>query len=313
MKDLGNISQHDILRVYSIKPEVLINWFITMKCNYDCWYCDSHDNTLKKDRFKSLIEYTEAIKYLGNKYKNEVRFTLTGGEPFLYKDWNYLINATEGFGYKMDIITNLSIPLSTLKSKFNEVLINNPCIKVSVHPQYALPYEILEKINYLHENKYLQVVKILQDIKLPKLTDEFIELFSKYNFPLQIVPLDNQTQTSVTIANKLLEKPDINRISKEHKSLRIQLKNEVEIEVSPLDLIYNNLVNFKGMKCAIGQDYLYIDYKGDAYPSACTLHLPETKLGNIYEQTINQLPKTKITCPFTACMCGMDLMIEKTK
>jgi len=102
-------------------------------------------------------------------------------------------------------------------------------------------------------------------------------------------------------------------VSKEYKSLIVELRNGSKMEVSPLDLIYNNLVDFEGMKCAIGQKYLYIDYRGDAYPSACTLKLPETKLGNIYDKTLKQFPNNKITCPFTACMCGMDLMIEKSK
>ena len=50
--------------------QVEVEWMITQRCNYECSYCASYDNT-SAFMFKTLEEYTTAFKYLSNYFGNK--------------------------------------------------------------------------------------------------------------------------------------------------------------------------------------------------------------------------------------------------
>ena len=64
------------------------------------------------------------------------------------------------------------------------------------------------------------------------------------------------------------------------------------------------------MQCAVGKYRLHINPNGDVYPSACLLNYRRAKMGNIYKKNIRKVNKA-ITCPFSSCLCGPDIRIEK--
>ena len=64
------------------------------------------------------------------------------------------------------------------------------------------------------------------------------------------------------------------------------------------------------MQCAVGKYRLHINPNGDVYPSACLANYRRAKMGNIYKKNIRKVNKA-ITCPFSSCLCGPDIRIEK--
>ena len=75
-------------------------------------------------------------------------------------------------------------------------------------------------------------------------------------------------------------------------------------------VIRDKYSNFKGMKCAVGFTRLHIKPNGDVYPSACLLNYGRARMGNVYKKNIIK-PKSYITCPFSECLCGPDIRVEK--
>jgi len=67
--------------------QVEVEWMITQRCNYECTYCASYNNS-GDFMFKSLEEYITAFKYLSNHFGNKtIKLSFLGGEPMLYKQW----------------------------------------------------------------------------------------------------------------------------------------------------------------------------------------------------------------------------------
>lgn len=106
---------------------MLVEWEITLKCNYKCYYCTNLDKRLKpvleKDEIRSFI------KMLGEKYPG-VEIFVFGGEPFIHPHIGYIIECFNEFDIPFVIQTNFS-------KKSTEVIrtIQHPFkINISIHP-----------------------------------------------------------------------------------------------------------------------------------------------------------------------------------
>ena len=116
---------------------------LTMRCNLNCSFClnsFSSDHFNRKD-FKEIKG--EEWVYGLNKIKSrlEVPVTFSGGEPFLHKDFIYILkNLKEDI--KIDILTNLhwgEKGIEKFISEINPKRINRdspyPAIRASYHPE----------------------------------------------------------------------------------------------------------------------------------------------------------------------------------
>lgn len=300
--------QNSLKALISHKPTINLWWMITMRCNYRCWYCASYDNNLPNDKFKSWDEYVSALYYLRSLWNEEERIilTLTGGEPLLFRNWDVLIG-TEIPNFKVNILTNLSIPFKTLKQKTQRIKGDNDII-VSYHASFSNYKDILPKLLYLKSKNMLQAVKVLNDTKYKDKVNAAYELFSEHDLPIIFTYLDNQVDENRVIGSNI----SINNSKKTtvgRKYLELVFENTSIVENS--DYVYRHeLNNFKGMLCNMGQRNLYFDYLGNAYPAACMLNFPKTRMGNMFERNIQLYTKPK-TCPFSLCACGSDFDFSK--
>ena len=104
----------------------------------------------------------------------------------------------------------------------------------------------------------------------------------------------------------MLSRRFINKQTDKHMKIQIEGKT-----INPsIQVIRDKYSNFKGMKCAVGFTRLHIRPNGDVYPSACLLNYRGAIMGNIYKKNIVK-PKSYLTCPFTECLCGPDIRVEK--
>jgi len=291
--------------------QIEVEWMITQRCNYECTYCASYNNS-GNFMFKSLEEYITAFKYLSNHFGNKtIKLSFLGGEPMLYKQWPELVNYISELNYLPKITTNLSIPVKSYINKLNKNL--GKFIVASWHPEYATN-EFMNNVQLLNDNNFIrsvsvsapqeywnEAIEVLKTLKL-KYGEKFVHL----------TRIKDENSQGLSITDKLID-----YTSEQEKYFTFHRDYPVEIKVTDITnktTIYNKIdahnINFKGMNCAVGKDSIHITPNGDVYPSACLLNYRKARMGNIYRQDIIK-PTSSIRCPFVACYCGPDQRIEK--
>lgn len=297
------------------KWDVEITWDLTMRCNYSCRYCESYNNDIPHN-LKDLETYKNSIKYLKKFFGNKkTRIEFLGGEPTLFKDWAKLLEFCEQEGFIYEITTNLSMKMKTLKNKLKDKNISK-CINVSWHPSFVPDEEkMIGKINFLYEKGILSGVSILADTEY---WDKVLSALKKLEHLKSLITV---SQIYDEGSGMLSITKDPWKMSEEQKEVMHSYNQSSESSFNTLIngvsfargkkyLEENNLLNFKGMYCAIGQKRITILPNGNVYPSACLTNYPKACIGNIYRQDILKVKKP-IKCPFNICRCGPDVRIEK--
>ncbi|MEK7202871.1 MAG: radical SAM protein [Patescibacteria group bacterium] len=110
-----------------------ITFELTHKCNCRCemcrfWIPESTKADYKELNFTKIIEIINKIKYYYDKKKNNLILGLTGGEPFLKKDFIKIINFLSKKRIKYDIVTNFSVPTKEVLDSFAKY----PPIKLNI-------------------------------------------------------------------------------------------------------------------------------------------------------------------------------------
>ncbi len=87
--------------MYEIKNAV---WEITLSCNINCLHCGSNADINQRPKELSTGEAFALIEQLAE--LNCKRIVLSGGEPFMRKDWSALAQRIISFGIKCNMISN---------------------------------------------------------------------------------------------------------------------------------------------------------------------------------------------------------------
>lgn len=123
-----------------------ISAFLTMRCNLNCSFClNAFDKSFNRGRFEEIsgeqwVDSLNKIESLKN-----IPLTFSGGEPFLHKDFIYIINNLKQ-ELDIDVLTNLYPNSKAHKNKLEQFLNEvNPSrikrnapyasIRVSYHPE----------------------------------------------------------------------------------------------------------------------------------------------------------------------------------
>ncbi len=119
-----------------------ISSFLTMRCNLNCSFClNAFDKSFNREKFKEISGrgLVEALNRI--EPPKDVPITFNGGEPFLHKDFIYIINNLKP-ELGIDILTNLYFDRKRLKKFISEVNPNRikrdspyASIRVSYHPK----------------------------------------------------------------------------------------------------------------------------------------------------------------------------------
>lgn len=91
---------------------------LTQSCNFACTYCvpDSKPSNVKNSKALNSRQLFTLVKKIHNTNPLEV-VRLTGGEPLLFKDLPYLIEAISGLGIEVKLTTNALL----LKRRLHEL------------------------------------------------------------------------------------------------------------------------------------------------------------------------------------------------
>jgi len=116
----------------------LVEWEVTLKCNYHCKYCTNLDKTIRPVLDKDTIR--EFIKGLGEKYPG-VEIFVFGGEPFIHPYIDHIIKCFNEFRVPFVIQTNFSKHSTEVMKTITEPF----SINISIHPT-ELELEELEEL-----------------------------------------------------------------------------------------------------------------------------------------------------------------------
>jgi len=104
-----------------------VEWEITLKCNYSCFYCTNLDQTLNVVMDKDIIR--AFIKDLGETYPG-VEIFVFGGEPFIHPHIEFIIECFNEFSVPFVIQTNFSKKSVAVMKRITEKF----TIQISIHP-----------------------------------------------------------------------------------------------------------------------------------------------------------------------------------
>ena len=105
----------------------MVEWEVTLKCNYSCVYCTNLDPSIKPVLDKRRIR--DFIQMLGKTYPG-VEIFVFGGEPFIHPYIDYIIQMFNKYDVPFVIQTNLSKKSIHVMKKIKEPFI----VQVSIHP-----------------------------------------------------------------------------------------------------------------------------------------------------------------------------------
>lgn len=116
--------------------QLLVEWEITLKCNYNCSYCCSvntrpteHRPNAASPPILDKARIREFIEMLGTKYPG-VEIFVFGGEPFVHPHIEYIIQTFNEFEIPFVIQTNMSKHSIKIMDKIDDPFM----IQVSIHP-----------------------------------------------------------------------------------------------------------------------------------------------------------------------------------
>jgi radical S-adenosyl methionine domain-containing protein 2 len=167
--------------------EITVNWHIIEKCNYKCDYCFAkytESETKEVYHSKSQIDTVlqKTYDFFSQKYAGyEIRLNIAGGEPFLAKNFEYIIRKASEVGFNISIITNGSNITNSFIEK-NAKYISMFAISID-----STSNEINKKIGRVSANNYLKLSKILQNIESLRYANPTIKIkintvINRYNY-----------------------------------------------------------------------------------------------------------------------------------
>lgn len=279
----------------------IAQWDINNECNLNCKHCRVSQKNSKKQL--SLKEAKELLSQLW--YNGTTKLNLSGGEPFLRKDFFEILDFTKKFE---DIVITTNGTL--IDKKVCEKLSQYPNIKLSIsldgmeetHDSFRRKKgtfkKVIETLPLLKEYNIPYAIKYTLSKETIKDVRDVINLIASkgaQEFNIRRVLVAGNADKDMLISNEEYKKV-IKEIIKQCKKLNINFRTgdplliPVFPEIFGID-IKNDDLNKIYAGCQAGDEIIYIDYKGNV--GACS-YIP-TFADNIKEKPLDEiLEKNKL-------------------
>jgi molybdenum cofactor biosynthesis enzyme MoaA len=308
VKTFPGVGLTEVIRPEPVQPpdyprraqpnRVFLVWDISLRCNYNCSYCYTHESSERQEI--KVIEINKMRQISSDIYKRysscHIRFS--GGEPFIYPNFIELLAVLSEY-HTLEVSTNLSIDVGKIKEKLNpETLM----ISSSFHPEFANFDEFLKKVLFLKENRFSVSITCVAYPPLLKQVGEFKEKFEKKGLDFVIQPFSGSfngikypgtySQEEMNLLKNYVDKSsskDINSSIFNHKT-----KLSVATDGNKQEKI-----------CRMGQMYARIDRLGNIF-RCCAKESP--KIGNIIDRGL-ELLSGPAYCGINRCPCWKAMVV----
>jgi MoaA/NifB/PqqE/SkfB family radical SAM enzyme len=162
----------------SYNGDKIVEWEVTMKCNYRCTYCTNLDQSIE------AVEDTEKLRHfiqmLGETHPGTEVFVF-GGEPFLHPNIDYIIQCFNEFNIPYVIQTNFSkksvVVMSRIKHPFK--------INISIHPTEVEIETVLDLFSRELDHVSVGIIDVMYTgkeaidyyISIKKATNKYVGLY----------------------------------------------------------------------------------------------------------------------------------------
>ncbi len=220
-----------------------VEWEITMKCNYSCFYCTNLDKTIHPVLDKEAIR--NFVKMLGETYPG-VEVFVFGGEPFVHPEIAHIIKCFNEFKVPFVIQTNLSSHSIKIMKGITEPF----TLQASIHPTEVSPEELEEIFSHNIEIRTIDVMYSAENALYYYFkTKELANCGNVFLTPITDFG-DGVSDTVLAEFNKLKNRPDLARI--------IRFENQVRLGKSRSELWADIGFTTKGKPCLYtGKYFLY--------------------------------------------------------
>lgn len=162
--------------VENLDNELMIELFITDRCNFKCYYCTSKFDNENHGN----ININDAIKFIDciSKSRYDSTVSIVGGEPTLHKDLNQILLCCYKNVKKVELYTNGSTDLRKVRCDLCKTII-------SIHPYifFRFKKQILNNLNYLKSNKYQYQIKLMvENLDLTEIINEISKISEFYPY-----------------------------------------------------------------------------------------------------------------------------------
>lgn len=311
--------------------ELIIAWYPTHYCNYNCSYCISHSPIIKKDiKFVDISILKNTADKIFKMNKEKYTFIFSGGEPTIYPYFMELIKYIS-FNNKSDIFLSSNSHKNT--NYFSELFkINNFNLIFSIHLEYTKMEHIKDVIKCANNfNKYIMLSLMVNPElkeKCKLFFDELLEYRKKYYFGLDLGMIhDNKkldsryTEDDIKwfynsnnqfeeIEKSYIYNGNIPNFFLDYNTRYIFENNEKKY-ISHREAIVKDLKNFKDFYCCMGINSISIYDDGSYKGAECQL---SPIVGNIYKDEIDFFKLINLVkCSLEGCDCRVNNYTPKFK
>lgn len=274
----------------------------TMKCNANCDFCyvgsdltkHSPYGDMTKDDIDSLIRTSERCGLF--------RIAILGGEPFLFRHLDYLLEEC----VKHNLYTTIATNGSVFRESVLRFTVGSNMVKLGLSIESHIPHlhdeivhlpgahsHLMEMIRYLTEKKYPVLAETVVYAKNKKSINEFVSFLAKLGVTRVALIYPHRTGNIMNFAREPLQ---------EYVELcrgAMRLGKEIGIDVVPdthylfmFPEIEPTLITpltryIKG--CASRKTKLEVLPNGDLYPCSFFFNDKRFRLGNIFEDDIEDI------------------------
>jgi MoaA/NifB/PqqE/SkfB family radical SAM enzyme len=337
-----------IIKIVSTQPDNIleIRWMVNNVCNYKCRYCfeGSHDGTYPTpDNIELIIaNFDHVLTYYKQKLgKTRVHLKVGGGEPTLWRDLHYFIQQLKKkHDIYFTVITNGSRTLRWWKEYGH--LIDNATL--SFHTAEAEVDHMIAVADTLYELGTKTTVKVLMDVQhwdKSVAALDYMKANSKHKWILLaseciepsrgdvIKIVDSRKQDYYTPEQRNYVKLGLKRlpsIAWIFKNIKLFFTGEVryfdsvayrndgsKLRARPETYITTKSNNFKGWRCNMGLESIYIHYNGEIM-SSCGEVLYGADRFNVFSNTLVKdfHPELKpVVCSKNICFCETETHVSK--
>lgn len=281
LSDLTSFKDLDaIWRPSDNKPGVILRWFMTEWCNYNCPYCSQkHGRNRVKGSFRvhSFDNYppNEWVKAMDRNFMDKkVAFTITGGEPMIdVKNMRMFLSELLSRRYidNIRVDTNMSWNPSHFRNLPNKEKMIFMC---TLHTSETKIGNFISRVERLRELGF--AVGIINYVMIPKQSLPYERLMRKFKdigLPLHPNPLWDSRPNE-----------DVKRI--------------LQIALADIDIFYRTGGRSKGKICYYPSIAFEMNQNGDI-AIGC---FPQV-YGNIFKDDLPELPNGPVKCPHYTCYC----------
>lgn len=276
-------------RAKSLEKPIYVHIRATDKCNLNCPYCYTKDNSDKNDM--SDEEMLEILKLCNQ--KEVLGITWTGGEPFMRKNMVSLINAVHDMKINQTVLTNGTL----LKDEILESIPNdNVLIQISLNEAwnsrnlYRNESILKNAENAIKKGKKVVITVILEPVNLSDYEELINNLLYhsisnvRFGFEIPVGGLSHKDMVQyIEDMKKLI--PDLQMLKEKYSD---DILISYQFDKYCID---EQIIPKRFFSCEAGTTQIYIDNNGDVYPCPLFKSYEEFYCGNVFKNTWEELWK----------------------